>query len=362
LNKDISNLRSEINKMNIAVSGFSLDEHLKTSSKEVSKYKNELNDVLTISKRLKNGVPIYDVGVKKSGLIPKKNKDKLTDTKLVDNGLGSVNEQLDKLGVKLDDFQGVSAINSLTGSTERYKNALGQTLTITKKMKNGLEQYAVSVKTINTNTDTFGKKLNTINKILNSTQAKFAAMATSMWMLAKNMTSFVKQASAETEAMNLFVVTMGTYAEQGLEWVEKFSNALYLDPVSVLQYMGSFNSLIKGLGVGAQNAYLMSQNLTQLVYDLSSFKNISIDVAYEKLMSGISGELEPLRNVGVAMSEATLQTLAYELGLDKLVRNMTEAEKAQLRYIQIMRSSTEWQMDMGRTLITPANALRVTQQ
>lgn len=73
-------------------------------------------------------------------------------------------------------------------------------------------------------------------------------------------------------------------------------------------------------------------------------------------------ELEPLRNVGVAMSEATLQTLAYELGIEKMVRNMTEAEKAQLRYIQIMRSSTEWQTDMGRTLITPANALRVMRQ
>ena len=62
------------------------------------------------------------------------------------------------------------------------------------------------------------------------------------------------------------------------------------------------------------------------------------------------------------MSEATLQTLAYELGIEKMVRNMTEAEKAQLRYIQIMRSSTEWQTDMGRTLITPANALRVMRQ
>ena len=62
------------------------------------------------------------------------------------------------------------------------------------------------------------------------------------------------------------------------------------------------------------------------------------------------------------MSEATLQTLAYDLGIEKMVRNMTEAEKAQLRYIQIMRSSTEWQTDMGRTLITPANALRVMRQ
>lgn len=277
-------------------------------------------------------------------------------------GTPGLNEQLGKLGVNLGDFQGVSSIKSLNSETDRYKNTLGQTLTITKKTKDGNDKYNVSLKTTGKVSNDVGKKMNTINTILNSTQAKFTAMGTAMWMLAKNMTNFVKQASAETEAMNLFIVTMGTYAEQGLEWVEKFSDALYLDPVSVLQYMGSFNSLIKGLGVGAENAYLMSKNLTQLVYDLSSFKNISIDVAYEKLMSGISGELEPLRNVGVAMSEATLQTLAYELGLDKLVREMTEAEKSQLRYIQIMRSSTEWQMDMGRTLITPANALRVTQQ
>ena len=69
-----------------------------------------------------------------------------------------------------------------------------------------------------------------------------------------------------------------------------------------------------------------------------------------------------VRNVGVALSQATLQQLAYSLGIEKNVADMTEAEKAQLRYIQIMRSSTEWQTDMGRTLMSPANALRIIQQ
>ncbi len=69
-----------------------------------------------------------------------------------------------------------------------------------------------------------------------------------------------------------------------------------------------------------------------------------------------------VRNVGVALSQATLQTLAYSLGIEKNVADMTEAEKAQLRYIQIMKSSSEWQTDMARTLMSPANAIRVIKQ
>ena len=73
-------------------------------------------------------------------------------------------------------------------------------------------------------------------------------------------------------------------------------------------------------------------------------------------------EIEPLKNVGVALSEATLEELAYSLGIEKSVSAMSEAEKAQLRYIQIMKSSSDWQADMGKTLMSPANALRVVKQ
>ena len=69
-----------------------------------------------------------------------------------------------------------------------------------------------------------------------------------------------------------------------------------------------------------------------------------------------------MRNVGIALSQATLQELAYSLGIEKNVADMTEAQKAQLRYIQLIKQSTEWQTDMAKTLMSPANATRILRQ
>lgn len=73
-------------------------------------------------------------------------------------------------------------------------------------------------------------------------------------------------------------------------------------------------------------------------------------------------EIEPLRNVGVALSQNTLQELANSLGIKTKVAEMSEAQKAQLRYIQILKSTSQWQGDMGRTLVSPANAVRVLKE
>ena len=336
----------------------STDSATKSIGKLISslkKLQSELDNTISTSKGLSS---IKNIG---ENIKTTSGKKSTTNPTTSVTSLG-VDEQLKNLGVNLKDFDVTSVFKNLNTETTRYKNNLGQVVTITKKTKAGIDSYNVSLRTATQNTEKFNNKSKTMGDVLSSTKVKFSALVGSAIILKNKVEQLVEAAGAETEALNLFTVTMGQYAEQGIQWIDKFSDALYLDPVSVMQYMGSFNSLVKGLGVGAENSYKMSQNLTQLVYDLSSFKNISIESAYEKLMSGISGELEPLRNVGVAMSEATLQTLAYELGIEKMVRNMTEAEKAQLRYIQIMRSSTEWQTDMGRTLITPANALRVMRQ
>lgn len=277
-------------------------------------------------------------------------------------GYDELNNNLQKIGTSYKDLIPIQVIEQGKNSIQKLKATSGEVVTVTKKMKNGFTTFDTTIKSTSPQVKTLNDRLNSLQQVMSSVQVKVLAVGTAMWNMAKKSISFVKQASEEAEAVNLFTVTMGEYAQEGTEWIKKFSDALYLDPVNVTRYMGSFNSLVKGLGVGAENSYLMSKNLTQLVYDFSSFKNISIESAYEKLMSGISGELEPIRNQGVAMSEATLQTLAYELGIEKLVREMTEAEKAQLRYIQIMRSTSAWQTDMGRTIITPANALRVMQQ
>jgi hypothetical protein len=103
----------------------------------------------------------------------------------------------------------------------------------------------------------------------------------------------------------------------------------------------------------------MSKNLTQLGYDISSFFNISYEDAMQKLQSGVSGELEPLRRLGYDLSQARLQAVALSLGIDRSVNSMTQAEKAQLRYYAIMTQVTTAQGDMARTLEAPANQLRI---
>ena len=255
-----------------------------------------------------------------------------------------------------------STITRTNSETQRFILNNNNVLTITKRTKNGVDDYTASMRKLGEESNNTSSKLGSLKNSFLKTSATITAGVLVIKKLANTMSTYVREAANYEEAMNLFMVTMGDNAENASKWVEKFSNALYLDPASVMQYMGSFNALTKGLGVGADKAYIMSQNLTQLTYDLASFKNLDFDTAFRKLQSAISGEIEPLRNVGVALSQATLQELAYSLGIEQNVAEMSEAQKAQLRYIQIMRSTTEWQTDMGRTLVTPANALRILKQ
>lgn len=134
-----------------------------------------------------------------------------------------------------------------------------------------------------------------------------------------------------------------------------------IDPAQWLRNQGVFNTLLTGFGDTAERAQLMSQNLTQLGYDISSFFNISIEDAMQKLQSGISGELEPLRRLGYDLSQARLEQTALNLGIKESVANMTQAEKAELRYYAIMTQVTTAQGDMARTLEAPANQLRILQ-
>lgn len=280
---------------------------------------------------------------------------------------GSKEQQLRQLGITGDLSDSsyaklTSRIKTTNSELSKYVLQNNKVLTISEKVKNGQNDVKVAIKEVGDEANKSGNKWEKLKNAFTSVGAKLTGLYLVLRQVTNKVAEFIKESANYQESLNLFMVTMGENAKEAKEWVDMFSEALYLDPSSVMQYMGSFNSLTKGLGVGADKAYLMSKNLTQLTYDLASFKNLDFDTAFRKLQSAMSGEIEPLRNVGVALSQATLQQLAYSLGIEKNVADMTEAEKAQLRYIQIMKSSTEWQTDMGRTLVTPANALRIIQQ
>ena len=296
----------------------------------------------------------------KSPSITTENKTKKNKTPFSE--YGSQESQIKALDLDFDADKPISSIKTLNSELTKYRTKSGDIVTVNKKVKDGLEGVKVSVKRVSDETRKGSSVWSVFTKGLSGTVAKFSIFAAAGRQALNSLGNLVDKAASYEESLNLFTVTLGEYAEQADKWVNMFSDALYLDPKNVMQYMGSFNSLIKGLGTGSEKAYIMSKNLTQLTFDLASFKNLKFEEAFQKLQSGISGEIEPLRNVGVALSQATLQELAYSMGIKTSVADMNEAQKSQLRYIQIMKSSVEWQTDMGRTLISPANALRVVRQ
>lgn len=156
---------------------------------------------------------------------------------------------------------------------------------------------------------------------------------------------------------NLFNTVMGESQERAEKFVNTFSNGLGIDDSDVRKYISNFKSLTDSFGMTGEASYIMSKNLTQLSYDLAAFKGISVDDAMQKLKSGIAGEIEPMRAIGIALDEASLQEVAYANGIKQRVSTMTRAQKTELLYYQIMHRTTQAQGYFGKTLITPQTAL-----
>lgn len=173
---------------------------------------------------------------------------------------------------------------------------------------------------------------------------------------------WVDAANTYIEDMNLFSVAMGKYAESARNYAQEVANVMGIDPGAWMRYQGVFQTLATGFGVAGDRAAVMSQQLTQLGYDISSFYNIDVENAMLKLQSGLSGELEPLRRIGYDLSQARLEAEALSLGIEKNFGDMTQAEKAYLRYYAILTQVTQAQGDMSRTLDAPSNQLRILKE
>lgn len=200
------------------------------------------------------------------------------------------------------------------------------------------------------------------NKRASDSFAKLAAKVTAAVLAIKKVLSVVMEwidlANDQVETQNLFNVALGQYAAEATEYAEAVSAVMGLSPTEWMENQGVLMSLATGFGVAGDSAAAMSQNLTQLAYDLASFYNISTEDAFQKIQSGLAGEIEPMRRLGYDLSNAALEQIALSKGIDKTVSSMTQAEKAQLRYYAIMTQVTQVHGDLARTIDSPANQLR----
>ena len=259
------------------------------------------------------------------------------------------NPLIEALGQNLQQSLGATTINntkSLAESMAEVNKSSSNTNSSLSKIKDSSENAG-----------------NGLKKLASVIRASVLVQIQALYHVLRRAFSFLehsfKAAGDYVESINLYTMSVGEYAEEGKKWATQISDALYLDTSEIYQYTGQFYNLTRGLGASAKAADLMSRNLTQLTYDMASYLNIDVEVANNKLMSAMSGQTKAVTSVGIAVQSASLQELAYSLNINKAVESMTQAEKTYLRYIQIMRSTTQMQGDLGRTIITPTNAMRL---
>ena len=258
------------------------------------------------------------------------------------SGIDALTQSLTKLKQATS---GASGLKSVSQEVKNLGNSFKQASSKMREFTQSLKQASKANKDGGSSfTDFYHKMKVGINTIKRVGSAIYSAVEKSM---------------DYTENMNLFSVSMGEYANEAYAYAEKVSDAMGIDTSEWIRAQGVFMTLATGFGVAGDRANTMSKNLTQLGYDLASFYNLSTDDAMQKLQSGLSGELEPLRRLGYDLSQAKLEATALELGIDKSVSAMTQAEKAQLRYYAIMTQVTQTHGDMARTLEDPANQMRV---
>lgn len=245
-----------------------------------------------------------------------------------------------------------AAMKPFADEMQKVSNGFSAFPSKIQKLITSTEKYNASARKATTTTGQFTSGLKALN---------VAAVAITFRKIGHFIAQAVTESNKYQEDLNLFTVALGQYAAEAQNYAEKVSDVMGIDPAQWLRNQGVFNTLLTGFGDTAERAQLMSQNLTQLGYDISSVFNISIEDAMQKLQSGISGELEPLRRLGYDLSQARLEQTALNLGIKESVANMTQAEKAELRYYAIMTQVTTAQGDMTRTLEAPANLLRILQ-
>lgn len=273
--------------------------------------------------------------------------------------------QLSKLPKVIEDLEAAD-IDKFTQQMTALAAAMKPFADEMQKVSNGFSAFPSKIQKLITSTEKYNasarKATSTTGKFTSGLKAlNVAAVAITFRKIGQFIAQAVTESNKYQEDLNLFTVALGQYAAEAQNYAEKVSDVMGIDPAQWLRNQGVFNTLLTGFGNTAERAQLMSQNLTQLGYDISSFFNISIEDAMQKLQSGISGELEPLRRLGYDLSQARLEQTALNLGIKESVANMTQAEKAELRYYAIMTQVTTAQGDMARTLEAPANQLRILQ-
>ena len=260
------------------------------------------------------------------------------------------------------------AMEELNRSSSKFDKAFGFIGTAAKNMlglRKSTEDVADSMNKAGNHSLTFGSAVKAI-VTSEAIMGGFRMMGQVVADLGRNMVDFAKSglevASDLQEVQNVVDVTFGS---EGAAVIENFAkgaaSSFGMSALSAKEFTGTMGAMLKSMNLTDGEVLEMSQALTGLAGDMASFYNLDAEEAFSKLRSGISGETEPLKQLGINMSVANLEAYALSKSINTAWKEMTQAEQATLRYQYIMQATADAQGDFARTSDSYANQQRIMQ-
>lgn len=273
------------------------------------------------------------------------------------NSIAKIPSITKKLDSKtLDDFAEVckkvaSAISPLASKLDKVGRSFSSLPSKIKSAVNSTTRFSSANQKASTSLSSLASQLESIKKR--------AAQLVSLKAIATYLANAVAKFNDFYEATDLFNNAMGELSGQATELINKMESLLGIDPTEAMTNIATIQSLATSFGLASDKAYILSKNLTQLAYDESSYWNKDTATTFTAIASAISGELEPIRRLGVDLSQARLQQELLALGFNKQVSSLSQADKAVLRYIAIMKQTANIQGNLAQTISSPANMVRI---
>lgn len=273
------------------------------------------------------------------------------------NAIGKVPDLTDKLkATDLDSFasscQKIStALAPLASQLDKVGNAFA-------KLPPQLSKVVTQANRVTAANEKQRKSYLSLSNQMNGFMRNMAKLV-SLKAIAEYLGNAVAKFNDFYEATDLFHNAMGNLSGEADTLISKMQGLLGVDPTKAMTYMATIQSLGTSFGLTSDKAYILSKNLTQLAYDEGSYWNKDVAETFTAMSSAISGEIEPIRRLGVDLSQARLQQELLALGFNKQVSSLSQADKAVLRYIAIMKQTANVQGNLAQTIQSPANQIKI---
>lgn len=226
--------------------------------------------------------------------------------------------------------------------------------TLSAKVTGDASSYEKTMKRVQAITENFDSKVNKMAHGMVSVGGKLTlGLTTPLVVAAKQM---VSSASDYQENLNKIDVAFGKSGKAVTKWAKNAKKQFGMSNNEALESTALFGDMATAMGITEKKAADMAMTLAGLAGDMASFKNIDVAQAMTALKGVFTGETESLKQLGIIMTQTNLEEFASKIG--KNYKEMSQAEKVQLRYNYVLSAGKNSMGDYARTADGTANTLR----